>query len=314
VPLNTSTDPETSPVLESDHYAPFARRSFNAILGIVVVLLLCGGFVYWYFGSPEQSAERRDPVLKGGSTQFTNNPYPEDTGKGSLYEFFRNAISGTADGIDNSSLNFPANRNEETIDAVSRLSRNAELLSSIDDNYMHSIYDVVGSEVVGIQGDEAGKIHDIFVNRDTGEAKAILVDEDGVAYERELVKLKFEKVFKQDTDGDTKLSVTDNDILEKKEFIYSDLEDADYVSLRHLRDGQILDYQGKVAGKVDAIIYENAEAQKIYFALKPKLSPTGQVEKFGIPFESVDVVVNPDGYDIKLNKEQTEAIAETLFK
>ena len=314
MPRNTSTDPATSPVLESDHYAPFARRSFNAILGIIIVLGLCGAFFYWYLGAPEKSAELRDPVLKGASTQYTNNPYPEDTGKGSIYEFFRNAISGTADGIDNSSLNFPANKNEQTIEALNRLSRNAELLANVDDNYRHSIYDVVGSDVVDIKGDDAGKIHDILVNRETGEAKAIIIDGDGATYERDVVKLKFEKVFKQDTDGDVKLSVTDNDVADKKEFVYEGLEDSPYVSLRHLRAGQILDYQGKVAGEVDAIIYENAEAQKIYFALKPSLSPTGQSKKFGIPFDAVNIVVNPDGYDIKLNKEQTEALAESLYK
>ncbi len=86
------------------------------------------------------------------------------------------------------------------------------------------------------------------------------------------------------------------------------------VSLRHLRDGQVLDYQGKVAGEVEAIIYQNAEAQDIYFKLKPRLVGESQAKLYGLPLEAFDLTTNRDGYDIKLSKEQTASLAEVLYE
>lgn len=316
--LGPHTDPHNAPVLESDHHAPFARRSVNAVFGIVLAIGLVGGFLFWYYGffSGEKiirGPETNIPEKKVVYIDKPENPYPEGTHKNTVYGFFYSLMGGAAHGVEDSPLNLPGDPDERTIEALNTLEEHAHRLANIDDNYSQSIRDVVGSEVVGRKGDKAGNIHDIVVHKETGEAQAIIVDEAGNSYNRELAALSYDRVLKQDKDGNVLMTVTDNKFEKNREFAYSKMDDTKYVSLRHLRDGQLLDDQGEVAGQVNAIIYQNAEAQKIYFTIKPSLTPTKKLLEFGLPFEDVKIIQNPDGYDVQMTKEQTESLAEALY-
>lgn len=123
---------------------------------------------------------------------------------------------------------------------------------------------------------------------------------------------------RQQSGGDVQSKFTEDKLEEKleekPEFYYNNNYDNErYFSLRHLRGGQVLDFEGNVAGQIDTVIYENAEAQNIYFSLKPVLNPLNSPVRFGIPYQAVDVIENPDGYDIQLSKKQTINLAEKLY-
>ena len=152
-----------------------------------------------------------------------------------------------------------------------------------------------------------------MIEKETGMARAVIVDPQGGYYNHDLARLRFDNVLKQQPAGKVRATITDDKIETKRPFLYDDVNDARFVSLRHLRDGQVLDDQGNVAGQVDAIIYQNAQAQRIFFALKPSLTSAGMPQIFGIPYEAVDVVQSADGFDIQLSKEQTQSLAHSLY-
>ena len=257
------------------------------------------------------------------------NRYEEGSGRGAVYDFFYKMFGGIDDGLEDSSHNLKRvdhiddlNINNDEIDygpspelAVEKYAERqaARVAVSQGDEYRHSVLDVVGSEVFSRRGEMAGNIHDILVHKETGKARAIVVNEDDSRYERDLTALSFKRVQRQQDDGDVLVTVTEEKIEDAPDFTYSSLEDTNYISLRHLRDGQLLDYEGKVAGQIDAVIYQNAEAQNIFFTLRPVLAQHG-ISKFQMSFEDINIIESPDGLDIKLTKEQTEKLAETMFE
>lgn len=313
---NVPTSPSDAPILEADHYSPFAKRSVWAIFLFVIGLILVGAFILWYagfFGSQEKMAQTESE--SGGAVfESYDSRYPAESGKDSVYSFFRSLFSGASSGVANSPINLPESLKERSLEAMTTLEDNAQAIASIDDGYSYSLYDVVGSDVVDIKGRRAGNVHDIIVDKETGEAGAVIVDEKGQSYRRELAFLSYQKVQKQEASGRVTLTVTDNKFEDNKEFRYTKLNEEGYVSLRNLRDGQVLDDQGKVAGQIEAVIYENAEAQTIVLKLKPSLTPKNKGREFSLNFEDANIIQNPDGYDIKLTAEQTEDLAKTLYE
>lgn len=324
-------NPHTADVVYPETNQPYARRTIHTVFVFVLVLFLMGAFVGWYFFNPsEEEVETRDVYIQAQTEpQVPGNRYEEGTGRSGVYNFFYRMFGGIEDGLDDNPHNLS---NVEHLDdynldnndfdsnasaalAVERYAeqRAAQFEALNQDEYRHSVFDVVGSEVYGRKGDRAGTIHDILVNKDTGKAKVIIINDDNSHYERDLTAVKFKKVLKQQEDGDVMMTITEEKIEDKPDFRYSPVEDKNYVSLRHLRDGQLLDFEDKVAGQIDAVIYENAEAQNIYFTLRPVLAQHG-ISKFFLPFEDINIIESADGYDIKLTKEQTVALAETLFE
>jgi sporulation protein YlmC with PRC-barrel domain len=207
----------------------------------------------------------------------------------------------------------PENGKAQAIDGRLHQDKNTGALMKVDDGIMHSLRDVVTSEVFDRKGTKTGRVHDIVIDKRTGEASAIIVNETGISYQKKLKEVSFKEVVKQAPEGEVTLSATTDELSEENEFIYTEL-DPNTISLRLLRSAQILDDQGKVAGEVDAVIYENAEAQAIYFTVIPTLAKAKETKPFRLPYEAVNIVKNADGYDVQLNKEQTEAVAKTLFK
>lgn len=321
-------DPETAPVINYENNQPYGKRSINAVFGFVIAVFLIGGFTAWFFFTPDEDTQSKMPYYAEG-TQKPGNEYEAGSGRSAVYNFFYNVFGGIDDGlednphnlenverIDQFDIDVDMMDDEEAVIAVEEYAeRRAALLASIqEDDFRHSFLDVEGSDVIGRKGDRVGKIHDVVVHRETGMAKAIVVDEDGSRYERDLAAVRFKRITRQSPDGDVRLTIAEERVEAKPEFYYQDMNEDDYVSLRHLRHGQILDYRGEVAGQVEAVIYENAEAQNIYFALKPRLVPAGKPRVYGLPFEEVNIVENPDGFDIQLTREQTESLAETLYE
>lgn len=331
-----SKDPRINPntanvVGGGDVHQPYARRTINVFLGFAVALILIGVFVGWYFFSPEKtSPNERESQTIASAAQMPGNEYQQGSGRSGVYNFFYKIFGGIEDGLEDNphNQNLQERYEEMSIDTAAVGSgdypslalkeiaerRAAQLALLNQDEYRHSVRDVVGSDVLGRKGQYAGKIHDIIVHKETGKARAIVVNEDGSSrYERDLTALRFKRVMKQQTDGDVMMTITEEKIEDKPDFAYSSLEDTNFVSLRHLHDGQLLDFEGNVTGQIDAVIYENAKAQNIYFTLRPILAREG-VSKFHLPFDEINIIESADGYDIKLTREQTVALAEMLFE
>lgn len=320
-------------------HQPHARKTVFTLLGAVLGILIVGMFAGWFFfgSSPEtddayvvtQSGEVIEAETEADLPPLNGNPYEDGSGQSATYNFFYKMFGGIEDGLDDNPHNL---KNVEQIDDFNidtdelfdndkkdiltieqhAAAQRERLEAQNKDQYQHSVFDVVGQEIYDFKGLRAGMIHDIIVHKNTGEARAVIAREDDARYERELKAIQFNNVFKQENDGDVMLSVSEDTVEEKSAFNYAKLNDNEYVSLRHLRDGQLLDFEGNVAGQIDGIIYQNAEVQNIYFQLRPVLAKEG-FAKFQLPFGELNIVNNPDGYDIQLDKEQTDALANALF-
>jgi hypothetical protein len=75
------------------------------------------------------------------------------------------------------------------------------------------------------------------------------------------------------------------------------------------RQGIVLDYEGRVAGNVQAVLYADNRAQFIYFALDPELSSTRQPGIFGLPYNAARIAEDKGALNIQLTPEQTAALA-----
>lgn len=316
-------DPETQydrerPVFDHDTHIPYAERTIKAIVWVFLVVFLVGGFVAWFFFGfgPSTDDEQEEDIHYSATvnTQVDADVEAEDSsGKSSVYRFFRQMFSGVGDGLDASQFNIDDSPDiYESIETQLELERKADALSEGDDGYRHSLFDVIGSEVEGSADQDAGTIHDILVNRQTGEARVLIVDGDGMQSARDLRDLEFEKVFVQGRRGQIKLSVPETALDSKEVFRYTDDDQEQLISLRRLRAGQLLDFEGNIAGQIDAIIYGNAQAQGLVIDLRPALdrySPSS----YYISFDQARFVENPDGMDLKLTEAQTRALARQLF-
>lgn len=79
-------------------------------------------------------------------------------------------------------------------------------------------------------------------------------------------------------------------------------------------NGKILDYEGRVAGDISAIKYDDGEIKSFNFILNQALTPADKDRRYTIPEDEVKVVQDGDIFFIQLNKEQTQALAKILYE
>lgn len=79
-------------------------------------------------------------------------------------------------------------------------------------------------------------------------------------------------------------------------------------------DGKILDYEGNVAGDVKAMIRNEDGKRFVFFELDQSLTPADKPRDYSIAHDKVEIYEEEGARFIKLNKEQTEALAKTLYK
>jgi hypothetical protein len=84
-------------------------------------------------------------------------------------------------------------------------------------------------------------------------------------------------------------------------------------SFESMFDGKILDYQGRVAGDIAAMRYDDGEIQNFIFILKETLTPEDETRRYTVPEDEVKVVQDGDMFFVQLNKEQTDALAAELY-
>ncbi len=272
---------------------PYARRSVSSIFNIILIFAICALALYWYMG---QASDEPSPVTVGSADEATqSSPGLKDMTKSAI-KMVKGDTTGTSAG-----------------EAAQILENQAEAIAALKTQYENSVNDIINSDVMIPNGESAGKIHDILIHKDTGQAKAIIINSaDNGYYSNELKKLSFSKVTNPESEGTLKTSVTAETLADQEPFDYA-AKNEKYISLRSLENGKILDDQGQVAGKIIAIIYQDADTQSLYFALSPALAPNKKDKRFGIAFEAANLVKSDNGYDIKLTKAQTEALARQVF-
>tara|TARA_R110000764_G_scaffold4085_1_gene16887 strand:- start:4338 stop:5300 length:963 start_codon:yes stop_codon:yes gene_type:complete len=310
-------DHQTADVWGSNASQPYASRSINTVFSLIIILLIMGGLLGWYF-------------LSSNSKDEPHKSYQQEETRNGVYSFFYKMFNGISNGLDDHPLN---------VDNVARLGTSDLIQSPVydtpiaalpplkradsiallqkplvtEDEYKHSLFDAVGREVYGREGETSGTVHDILVHMDTGQAKAIIIHDDNAQYERDLMAVHFVEVVEKKSDGDVLMTIPEGKDEAAVTFHYDKIDNTAYISLRLLRDSLLLDYEGKVAGRVDAVIYEDARAQNIYFTLSPLLAQEG-VSKFSLPFVGIDIIERSNGYDVQLTKAQTKALAQMMFK
>lgn len=278
----------------------------------------------------------RDPQLPG-------NEYEEGSGRSGIYDFFYLMFGGIEDGLDDNVHNLENvdNLDQFNIDG-SGLENNTDVAYYIDRyaesqaarqaqarqkqrnvardqagespqnvNVRHDVNAVIGGDIYGRQGDKAGKIFDIMVHRETGKARMIVLRDNESQTQRDLDTVRFKKVQARQDDGDVMLSVAEESV-EGVDEPYEKADDENYLSLRLLQNGRVIDHRGDIAGSIDTAIYDDREAQNIIFSLKPVMARYGP-EVFKISFEEANFIERPGGYDIQLTRQQTARLARTLF-
>lgn len=84
-------------------------------------------------------------------------------------------------------------------------------------------------------------------------------------------------------------------------------------ALQEMFDGRIVDFEGKPAGDVNAIIRNNNGERSFIFTLDQSLTPADKPREFVVAYDEVEIIQDERGSFVKLSKEQTEAIAKALF-
>jgi len=230
---------------------------------------------------------------------------------GMINDFLKSIMGSMGSGGDDIALG-----TVDTSSAEAYLDKEIERIKNQNDGYINSFANFIGKDVLDVDQNKVGEIHDIIVYKSTGKSVNLIVNKDGNAAVRELKAVSFKDILTQSENGETQLTLNSGAFSEDKDFDYADMDFNKYLSLKYLLEGQVLDDKNEVAGKIEAVIYENAEVKNICFLLKPKLinnAENSEESRFSLPFKYSNITKNVDGYDLKLNNKQTVALAENLF-
>lgn len=296
------SDPHTADVISNEHHHPYARRSittFFTIIGIII-LFLSGVF----FFRPSSDNEPKNVTYNEGDTTYQADlKLPGDE--------VDNAIAGAVDKFfDVEPQNvIPGEAVNSVIDVTNYINVRTQTERVV---YQNSFYNVMDSAVDDVNGEKIGELSDIVINKDTGDATAIIMDREDSLYQSDLDAISFEEIRYKDDNGDFVTTVTEKDITNRQDFDYTMLGDQ-HVSLKNLESGQVFDDKGKYVGEIDALIYRDAEVNNIYFSLKPSLTPRNREMTIKYPFDDLNIIESPDGYDVHLSTEETRQLAELLL-
>lgn len=314
---------EEAPVLDAQHAQPYAFKSVRVFFLLIFILAIISFGIWFIFFKDAEMPSSRAPAAPQLPAQEA------EEAPGEIYMFFYNMFQGIHDGLEDSphnlenvdyidDVNIETGPLEEDVEAVLAVKDYAEMIAAVENEqeggseFKYALKDILDSAVIDRSGRLTGRIHDILVNAETGRASALIVQENDTRLEKDLASIRFKKVLKQTGEGKTLLTVAEEKIERKPEFRYTKIPEDQKISLRHLEDGQVLDYKGDVAGHIETVIYQDAQAQDILFTLRPMLARK-DLKQFTLPFEKVDINKARDGYDIHLSEKQTEYLARLLF-
>jgi uncharacterized protein YrrD len=177
-----------------------------------------------------------------------------------------------------------------------------------------SIYDFIGNEVQDSNKDTLGMVHDVIIDKETGEGIAILVDTNNNYYGSPLRALSYEEVVSENADKGVKISTNDDVVENRTAFDYNNMDGEKYISLISLREGLIMDYENNQVGSVEGVTYKDSQAQEIYIRLDEAMVPAGKKHLFELPFTDAQTQKGNSGYNIVLTENQTRELAEYLYQ
>jgi len=319
MPEEQSYQDMDKPIYDHDTHLPYANRSIKWIIGLLVALFLVGAFAVWFFfgfGGVQQNQSAQNAQDAGQTAQETVQSAGSETGQNAVFSFFKTMFAGMGEGIDESPTSLQTDKEiKEAVNVQLYLRRQEQQeVDASADGYRQSLMSVLGARIVDSNGAVIGELHDVIVNKKTGAGQLLILDEDDNPARRSLKDVDFKNVFVQNPQGQTVLSMKERQVKSGANFDYmQDDNQDDLISLRRLRAGQLLDYQGNITGQIDAVIYGNAEAQGLVIDLRPALEQYG-MSSFYLDFADAQYIENPDGLDIKLTKAQTRALAQSLMR
>ncbi len=303
-------------IMSKDYSEPMTSKVFWGIVLVGGALVFAGMFLGWSPTGDQDAATQRTERAAGDPAATRDRE-----GKSPVYWFFHDLFAGIDDGLEDG---FVARYNDvDEVDmgglggaggevttpteALIWLDRYAE--AEDDEAAPNSISAVIGSTVMNRRGDIAGEIHDIIIDPANGEAETVIVDIGA-----KQVPMSYERVMLQNPQGDTWLDADDRLLVRKPDFDYETvLNSEEMISLRLLAGGEVLDFQDNIIGQIETMIFDNGEVQQLYFRLRPSI-PAEQPRSYLIPLQDTQIIRNPDGYDVRLNRQQTEDIAEDILE
>lgn len=327
------------PIYDHRTKTSYGRRTFNWIVGPIIAILLVGAFVIWYFfpiaNTDAPSNDQSTSELPMEAEQSG------DMGQSAMHSFFYEIFSGIDKGLEDNSMNKsldyhnarlnnsePSSNAQQVIAIRERLKEQARSFSiqgeekdgsSVFNKANHPEYpiiDLIGSDVYSSQKALIGKLHDILIDKDSGLARSIIIENDGKAQRHfDASKISYQNIFGIESDGDIILKISENRVEDKPNYTYEQIDRENIVSLRLLKNAEIYDYTGAQAGQVEALFYDDASLEKIYFTLKSKFYDASSKNKAPIKifFSDIKLKVNDGMMSIQLSKEQTETLADFLF-
>ncbi len=295
--------PENADLISQRVNQPFAQRSVSAFFMIILFIGAIVAVIYFFTGSDSKTANNGE-VSGQENSNVASLPLDDIPGQD-----LDNAILRAANKFFDASDVLPKTRMESMADIETYYNQASEKTTE----YQDSFYSFLDSDINDPNGQKIGYLHDVIIDKNTGEAKAIIVDEEDAFFGTNLEVLTFQDIAYQESDGDVRTSITENNIEQRDSFNYADITDNDFISLKNLRNGQVLDDKGKYVGEIDALIYRNAEINNIYFTIRTELTNTANPVVIKYPFEQLNIIKNIDGYDVQLTTEETRDLAAMLL-
>jgi sporulation protein YlmC with PRC-barrel domain len=308
--------------------SPLGSNPFGVVIAGFICLLFAVLIVTW-FTRPEAFTER---LLSSPSEQNNNNNGSEESIADEIYDDVEEELDDNPHNLENVEYVDDFNLETERLFSDStEISPNttAEISSNNTQNgndniqtrrvdtavvgYRHSAYDVIGGSVYDSQDNYAGEIHDIIIEKQTGNAIAVVADQDDNLYENDLKAITINNVRAENNFGDIHMTVSENALESRQAFNYGNFDENRFISLKRLQNGKVLDFENKEAGMINAIVYKNKEAQRIYFTLDPGLTPEGEAILLSIPYDAINIVESNGQYNIVLSRKQTEALADIIY-
>lgn len=317
---------EEAPIFEHDTEVTFGKRSVKAIFLTILVIFFIG-VLGTFLMMQDRVKEEAEAIVQQAQTApasgqvqrsgINQNGQAEDGFFASLYdEWIADSAAPFAGeekpfenayGMKDNSQGFVDGAVQYKLDMLGQQQK----LAQASRGYDESLFEIIGAEVEDSQGKRTGDIYDIIVERHTGEAQALIINDEETRTQHDLHNLDFENISAQSESGHVRLELKEEQVENKPLFDYQNDLNSQYISLRRLRAGQVQDDRGVLVGQIDAVRYQNAQAQGVIIDLKPALDDSKR--HFYIPFSEVNINESEGGLDIKLTTEQTRALADMLF-
>lgn len=184
----------------------------------------------------------------------------------------------------------------------------------VDDGIEGSFFKLSYQSLIAENGETVGQINDILVNPVSGDAAVIIYSLSGEEDMANpvLYRVGYEDVAVRETGGDFRVNVEESRLLNRPQFEYNPQVLGQFISLKYLRQAELIDSYGEVVGEMREVTFRNNRADQVIFRLDSSLAPT-QPRRFSMPFGNAHIVWERDGYNLQLTEQQTAALAAQLY-